>query len=77
MPVQGTMNNDVPRHTCCGPLAPESAVSVQHLNITSADANLSAQSTPKLSPDNFDGAAADLLAVAKAGSSRSLRSSSW
>ena len=77
MLVQGTMNKDIPRHTCCGPLAPESAVSVQHLDIISADANLSTQSTPKLSPDNFDGAFADLLVVAKAESSRSLRSSSW
>jgi hypothetical protein len=51
-------------------------VSVQLLDIISADANLSTQSTPKLSPDNFDGAVADLLAVAKAESSRSLRSNS-
>jgi hypothetical protein len=77
MPVQGTMNKDIPRHTCCGHLAPESAVSVQHLDIIAADANLSTQSTLKLSPDNFDGAVADLLVVAKAESSRCLRSSSW
>ena len=77
MPVQGTMNKDIPRHTCCGPLARESAVSVQHLDIISADANLSTQLTPKPSPGNFNGAAADLLVVAKAKSSRSLRSSSW
>lgn len=77
MLVQGIVNKDIPGHTCCGPLAPEPAVSVQLLDIISADANLSTQSTPKLSPDNFDGAVADLLAVAKAESSRSLRSNSW
>lgn len=77
MLVQGIVNKDIPGHTCCGPLVPESAVSVQHLDIISADANLSTQSTPKLSPDNFDGAFTDLLVVAKAESSRPLRSSSW
>jgi hypothetical protein len=77
MPVQGTMSEEMSGHTCCGTLAPESAVSAQYLGIVSADSNLSTQSPPKLSPDNFDGAVAELLVVAKAESSRSLRSSSW
>jgi hypothetical protein len=77
MPVQGIMNKDIPRRTRCGPFSPESAVSVQHLAIISTDANLGTQPTPKLSPGNFGGAVADLLVIAKAGSSRSLRSNSW
>jgi hypothetical protein len=77
MLVQRTMSEEMSGHTCCGPLASESAVSAQHLGIVSADANLSTQSPPKLSPDNFDEAVADLRVVVKAESSRSLRSSSW
>jgi hypothetical protein len=77
MPVQRAMSEGVSGHTCCGPLAPGLAVSAQHLDIVSANANLSTQSPPKLSPDNFDGAFVDLLVVAKAESSRSLRSNSW
>jgi hypothetical protein len=41
MLVQRTMTEEMSGHTCCGPLAPESAVSAQHLGIVSADANLS------------------------------------
>jgi len=77
MLVQRTMSEEMSGHTYCGPLAPESAVSVQHFDTVSVDANLGTQSPPKLSPDNFDEAVADLLVVAKAESRRSLRSSSW
>jgi hypothetical protein len=75
--VQRTISEEMSGHNCCGPLAPESAVSAQHPDIFSARANFSTQSPLKLSPDNFDGAAADLLVISKAKSSRSLRSSSW
>jgi hypothetical protein len=77
MLVQRTISEEISGHNCCGPLTPESAVSAQHLDIVSAHANFSLQSPPKLSPDDFDGAVADLLVIAKAESSRSLRSSSW
>jgi hypothetical protein len=75
--VQRTMSEEMSGHSCCGPLAPELAVSAQHLDIVCAHANFSTQSPPKLSPNNLDGARADLLVIAKAESNRSLRSSSW
>ena len=77
MLVQRTVSEEMSGHTCCGPLALESAVSLQHLDIVYAHANLSTQPQPKLIPGNFDGAVADLLVATKAESSRSLRSSSW
>jgi hypothetical protein len=77
MLVQRIMSEEMSGHACCVPLAPESAVSAQHPGVVSGDANLSTQSPPKLSPDNFDEAVADLLVIAKAESSKSLRSSSW
>jgi hypothetical protein len=77
MLVQRTMSEEISGHTCCGRLAPESAVRTQHLNIVSADANLCTQSRLKPSSDNFGGAIADPPVVAKAESSRSLRRSSW
>jgi hypothetical protein len=51
-------------------------VSTQHLDIVSAHANFGTQLPLKLSPDNFDGAVVSLLVMAKAESSRSLRSGS-
>jgi hypothetical protein len=77
MLVQRTMSEEMSAHNCFRPLAPELAVSAQHLDIVSAHANFSTQSPRKLSPSNLDGAVADLLVIAKAESSRSLRSSSW
>ena len=77
MLIQRTISEEMSGHNCCGSLAPESVVSAQNLDIVSAHANFSTQLPPKLSPDNFDGAVADLLVIAKAESSRSLRSSSW
>jgi hypothetical protein len=76
MLVQRNMTEEMSGHTCCGPLVPESAVRIQHLDIVSEDVNLSTQSLSKPSHDNFGEAIADLPVVAKAESSRSLRSSS-